>query len=412
MKKKLITAMVCTAMAASLLAACGGGAQKVDYGTGEIKVWVADNVVDFTNQQVAAFMEANPDFAGYTVTVQPVGEGDAAGNMITDVEAGADIFAFAQDQIARLVTAGALEEVAPENMDAVTKENDAGAVGAATVGGKVYAYPLTSDNGYFLYYDKSVVTDPTSLEAILADCEAAGKNFYFEMNSGWYQTAFFFGTGAELSYETDDQGNFTACNVTYASDAGLVALKEMIDMKASPAFQNGSAMGEATNIGAIVDGTWDSGTAQEIFGDNYACAKLPSFEGSDGKTYQLSGFGGFKLLGVKPQKDENKLAVCDALAAYLSSGEVQQARYEAVGWGPSNLEAQKSDAVKADIALSALAEQLAYTIPQGQYPGDYWSLATSLGDSIISGELTQNSSDDELMATLQKFADTCISYAG
>ena len=62
MKKKLITAMVCTAMAASLLAACGGGAQKVDYGTGEIKVWVADNVVDFTNQQVTAFMEANPDF--------------------------------------------------------------------------------------------------------------------------------------------------------------------------------------------------------------------------------------------------------------------------------------------------------------------------------------------------------------
>ena len=125
----------------------------------------------------------------------------------------------------------------------------------------------------------------------------------------------------------------------------------------------------------------------------------------------MSGFGGFKLLGVKPQEDEAKLEACDALAAWLSGEEVQLARYEAVGWGPSNLNAQQSEAVKSDEALSALAEQLANTIPQGQYPGDYWTLATSLGDSIISGELTVYSSDDELMAALEKFQDTCISYA-
>ena len=377
----------------------------------EIKVWVADNVVKFTEEKIAQFQEENPEFADFDVMVQPVGEGDAAGNMITDVEAGADIFVFAQDQIARLVSAGALEEVAPENQDAVIAENDAGAVSAATVGDILYAYPLTSDNGYFLYYDKSVVSDPSTLEGIVADCEAAGKNFYMEINSGWYQTAFFFATGAELSYETDDDGNFTTCNVSYASDAGLNALKEMIELKASPAFQNGSAVGEATNCAAIVDGTWDSGAAQDLFGDNYACAKLPTFEAADGQTYQMSGFGGFKLLGVKPQEDEDKLIACDALAAYLSSEEVQLARFQEVGWGPSNLAAQQSDDVQADVALSALAEQLAFTIPQGQYPGEYWVLATSLGDSVITGELGTSSSDDDLMAALQKFQDTCISYA-
>ncbi len=403
MKKQVLGAL---AAGAAAVMAFGMNA-----GADEIKVWVADNVVSFTEDQIAAFKEANPDFAGYDYLVEAVGEGDAAGNMITDVEAGADIFVFAQDQIARLVTAGALEEVAPDNVEAVESENDAGAVGAATVGDILYAYPLTSDNGYFLYYDKSVVTDPSSLEQILADCEAAGKNFYMEINSGWYQTAFFFATGAELTYETDDSGAFTACNASYASDQGLVAFKEMIELKSSPAFQNGSAVGEGTNVGAIVDGTWDSGAAQDLFGDNYACAKLPEFTGSDGETYQMSGFGGFKLLGVKPQEDEEKLAACDALAAYLSSEEVQLARYEAIGWGPSNLNAQQSDAVKADEALSALAQQLPFTVPQGQYPGDYWTLATSLGDDIISGTLTTDSSDDDLMAALQKFQDTCISYA-
>ncbi len=445
MKKKLVSVLLTAAMGATLLAGCGQGAAEqveeaaqdvqeqatdtaeavqevaqeaaeaaeeiTDYGTGDIKIWVADNVVDFTNEEITKFQEAHPEFSGYTYTVEAVGEGDAAGNMITDVEAGADIYAFAQDQIARLVTAGALEVVEDANAEVVKAENDAGAVGAATVGGTLYAYPLTSDNGYFLYYDKSVVTDPSTLEGIIADCEAAGKNFYFEINSGWYQTAFFFGTGAELTYDTDDAGNFTKCNSTYASDAGVVALKKIAEVASSKAFQNGSSISNATNVGAIVDGTWDAQAAKDLFGDNYACAKLPTFEGADGKTYQMSGFGGFKLLGVKPQEDDLKLAVCDALAAFLSSEEVQLDRYNAVGWGPSNIKAQQSDAVKADEALSALADQLQYTIPQGQYPGDYWSLATSLGDSVISGEITKDSSDDVFKKALEDFQATCESYA-
>ncbi|MBQ3793234.1 MAG: extracellular solute-binding protein [Lachnospiraceae bacterium] len=441
MKKKLVAGLMSATMAMTLLAGCGSTAEApaadapaaeeaapaaeetpaaeeaaeeiTDYGTGDIKVWVAENTVEFTQNKIKEWQDANPQFAGYTVTVEPVGEGDAAGNMITDVEAGADIYAFAQDQIARLVTAGALEEVAPENQDAVKSQNDEGSVKAATVGGVLYAYPLTSDNGYFLYYDKSVVTDPTSLEKIVADCEAAGKNFYFEINSAWYQTAFFFGTGAELTYDTDADGNFTNCNVTYASPEGVVALKEMIELSESKAFQNGSSVDKATDLAAIVDGTWDKAAAKAAFGDNYACAKLPEFEGADGKTYQLSGFGGYKLLGVKPQEDELKLAVCDALAAYLSGEDVQKARFEDenIGWGPSNKNVQASDAVKSDEALTALAEQLQYSIPQGQYPGDYWSLGTSLGDSIIAKEVTSSSSDDELMKVLQDFQDTCISYA-
>ena len=398
--------LVCTA--AVLVASAAMGALVM---ADQIKVWVPDNSKAFTEEQIKLFKEAYPDYAGYDYIVEAVGEGDAAGNMVTDVEAGADLFNFAQDQIARLVTAGALIDVAPENAEIITAENDPGAVAAATVGDVLYAYPLTSDNGYFLYYDKSVVTDPTSLEQIVADCEAAGKNFYMEINSGWYQPAFFFATGAKVSYDTDDQGNFTACNINYASDEGLVALKEMIELKASPAFQNGSSAGQSTKMAAIVDGTWDANTVQELLGDNYACAKLPSFTGSDGNTYQMSGFGGFKLLGIKPQQDEAKLTACDALALFLSSEDAQLARFQAIEWGPSNLAAQASEEVQANEALAALGEQLVFTIPQGQYPGEYWSRATGLGDAVITKELTADSSDEDLMAALKGFEDDCISYA-
>ena len=371
---------------------------------GAIKIWVAEATVDFTKSQVEAFKAAHPEYAKLEVVVEPVGEGDAANNMLTDIEAGADIFGFAQDQLARLVAAGALEVVSDENAAVIKAENDGGSVAAVTLGDTMYAYPMTSDNGYFLYYDKSVVTDPTDLDKILADCAAAGKNFYMEINSGWYQTAFFFGAGCTLTYGTDDMGNIVSMDCNYASENGVKALKSMIKLAQSPAFVNGSSASNATNLGAIVDGTWDASAVQSILGENYAAAKLPVVDG-----FQLGGFGGFKMLGVKPQTNEEKLAACDALAAYLASGDVQLARYNAVKWGPSNLTAQQSEAVKSDVALSALAAQLNYCIGQGQYPNDYWSLATALGDDILADKL-DNATDAELMEVLTTFQTTAAGY--
>jgi len=412
MKKKLLATLLASVMCLSLVA-CGSkgdASGDVDFSKGgEITIWVADNVVDFTSQSVADFFAANPDYSAFTYTVEAVGEGDAAGNMITDVEGGADIFGFAQDQLARLVSASAVMPVMGDYESFVKDSNDAGAIAAATVGDTIYAYPMTSDNGYFLYYDKSVVKDPSKLESILADCEAAGKNFYFEVNSGWYQTAFFFGTGCEFTYDTDTDGNFTACNMDYASDKGLAALKAMINLASSPAFKNGSSIDNGTNIGAIVDGTWDAAAAQALFGDNYAAAKLPTFT-VDGKSYQMGGFSGNKLLGVKPQTDAAKLKVCQELAKYLTSEEVQLARFNAVEWGPSNLKAQQASEVQSNAALKALAEQMPNMQPQGQYPGDYWTLGTSLGDDIINGTVSASSSDDALMEVLNQFQSTCESY--
>ncbi|MCD7834960.1 MAG: extracellular solute-binding protein [Lachnospiraceae bacterium] len=385
-------------------------ADEIEYGEGTITIWVADEVTEFTKTKAEEFLASNENYSGYTVSVESVGEGDAASNMITDVEAGADIYGFAQDQMARLVSAGALMELTGDYATFVAENNDSGAASAAMSGESTYAFPLTSDNGYFLYYDSTVITDPTTLEQIIADCEAAGKGFYMEINSGWYQPAFFFGTGCTATYESDETGAFVSSDITYATDEGVVAFKKIIELAGSSAFYNGSSVGNATNAAAVVSGTWDSSAAKELFGDGYACAKLPTFTVDDTE-YQMSGFGGFKLLGVKPQTEVGKAVVCMELAKYLTSAEVQLERYNEVGWGPSNVEAQADDAVQADEALSALAEQLAYTIPQGQYPDDFWTLSTSFGDDIIAGNYN-DSSDEDLLAALTTFQETLQSYAG
>ena len=55
--------------------------------------------------------------------------------------------------------------------------NSVGSVNAASVGGVLYGYPMTADNGYFLYYDRSVISDEDakSFDTLLAAAEKAAR---------------------------------------------------------------------------------------------------------------------------------------------------------------------------------------------------------------------------------------------
>ena len=373
-----------------------------------ITVWAPDAVVDLTQDKLNTWLAGQADWSGkYDIKVSAMGEGDAATQMLTDVEAGADVFGFAQDQLARLVAAGALSKPGGVFLDNVKNNNDAGSVGAVTLNGEIYAYPETSDNGYFLYYDKSVVTDPSTLEGIIEQCGAAGKNMYMDIQSGWYDVAFFFGTGAQCYYEYDTDGNVTGAVCDYSGEKGLAAMKAMVNMAKSKGkgydqTPDGAAAlfnPDGGTAGALVSGTWDAATVKDFLGDNYGAVKMPTFT-VDGSTYQMSGFGGFKLVGVKPQTDSDKLTFCHLVADYITSEEMQLARFEANGWGPSNKNAQQSSGVQSDAALAALADQLQYCPGQGQYPGAYWDLTQAFGTDINSGKYA-DADDATLMAALQ-----------
>ncbi|MCR4780917.1 MAG: extracellular solute-binding protein [Ruminiclostridium sp.] len=378
-----------------------------------ITVWAPDEVVELTQTNLNNWLAGQAEWNGkYTITVSAMGEGDATTQMLTDVEAGADVFGFAQDQLARLVAAGALSKPGGVFLTNVTTNNDAGSVGAVTLNGDIYAYPETSDNGYFLYYDKSVVTDPSTLQGVIEQCAAAGKNMYMDIQSGWYDVAFFFGTGAECYYNYDTEGLVTGCVCDYSSEKGLAAMKAMVEMAKSKGkgyeqSPDGAAAlfnPEGGTAGALVSGTWDYATVKDYLGENFGAAKMPTFT-VDGQTFQMSGFGGFKLVGVKPQTDSDKLTFCHLVADYITSEEMQMARFEAKGWGPSNLNAQKSDAVQANEALAALGEQLAFCVGQGQYPQAYWDLTQAFGTDINSGKYA-DADDATLLAALKDLEDS------
>ncbi len=378
--KKFVSILLAAIMALSLcLTATAEG------GTYDVKIWVAENAKELTEKQIADF-NANNEF-GFTfnATVEAVSEADAATQMITDVEAGGDIFCFAQDQFARLVQARALDALGVKASETVAANNDASTVAAATSGDTLYAYPLTSDNGYFMYYDKSVIPDEDvdSLEKLIADCEAAQKYFAFEQQtSAWYLASFFFATGCKSDWTTDDDGNFISVNDTFDSPAGLIAVKGMKKLVDSPFHLSaGGADQFNQNAAVLVSGTWDFEAVKSILGDNMGVTDLPSFE-VDGTEYHLGSFSGCKLMGVKPQVDEMKGAAIHKLAQYLTGEKCQMERFEALSWGPSNLADQASEAVQANPGLAALIAQAPYSVPQGQIHGSWWDIAKVIGEDV------------------------------
>ena len=368
-----------------------------------IKLWVPDKAVELTKKQIEDFNKSNTYGIHVTPTIDALSEADSATQVLNDVKTAADMYFFAQDQFARLVRGGALAEVPSDMVATIAAENNASVVAAGKSGETQYAYPLTNDNGYFMYYDKSVIPeeDLDSLEKLIADCESAKKYFAFEQDtSAWYNASFFFGAGCHSNWELDDDGKIIGVDDDFNSDKGLIAVKGMEKLVKSEYFLSSSQADEFSKGAAIVvTGTWAFDDIKGILGDNLGATDLPSFE-VDGKEYHLGSFSGCKLLGVKPQSDPDRQAAIHILAQYLTSEAAQLERFNELSWGPANTAAANNEAVLANPGLVALNLQNQYAVPQGQIDGAWWDIA-----KVISSEVKEAKSEDDLKAALQNYYD-------
>ena len=408
--RKIMTLVLAVAMIVTCFAACGGNtttnnpaagtnAADVDLtGTYKITMWVSEKegVADQFKQQIAAFEAANPGIK-IEASIEGVTEADAGSKIVNDVATAPDIYCFAQDQLARLVQAKALAKPGKGAAETIKTNNDAGSVAAATVAGELYAYPMTSDNGYYMYYDKSIISDADaeSLEKIIAACEANNKVFRFALENAWYTASFFFATGCKSNWTMNEKGEFSSVEDTINSAEGLIAMKGMQKLAQSKCYDSNADI--FTDAGVVITGIWAAGDAAAHFGDNLGATDLPSFE-VDGKSYHLGSYTGNKLMGVKPQTDSKRAAVLSKLAQYLTGKECQSQRFESFEWGPSNKEAQASEKVQSNISLAALAKQGEFGVPQGQIHGSWWDIAKVLGAEAKAAQ-----SEDDLKTALTEY---------
>lgn len=429
--KKIVALATVAAMSLSL-AACGskpatsdpttaGGATEAATTTAAaeketitLTMWGAEEDQAMLQGMIDSFKANYADKANFDIQLGVESESTAKDVVLTDIEAAADVYAFASDQLPDLVNAGALMSI--DDMDGalqayagkgiadVKSANASGSVDAATYNGKLYAYPMSADNGYFLYYNSSLVSaeDAKSWDTLLAAADKAGKKVGMTLASGWYNASFFYGAGFETGLNPDGT---TSINYNGTADyTGVQVVQAMLGIAGNPAFMaiaDGDISNQIAggNLCAVVSGTWDATAAQTAFGDGYAATKLPTYT-IDGKQVQQGSVAGFKLVGVNAYSKNAGWAAL--LADWITNEENQKIRFATREIGPSNINAAASDEVKANIAISALSEQSAYGIVQ-VVGGKFWDPTATFGEMIAKGELK---ADDT--AGIQAALDTMV----
>ena len=397
--KRIIAMILAVLMMATLFVGCGGGDTKTNDGdaaaTGlapengaTLKVWAPDAALDVFKGQCDKFIAQYPD-ANISIEVVAQGEGDAATNLLNDPQAAADVFSFACDQLNRLSDAGVIMPVNTKLAEDVKARNSAESIMAATLNDMLLAYPETGDNGYYLVYDKSIITDEDAktLEGVFEACRKANKKFIIDAGNGFYSCMFPFTGGLKiegLEGEVNDVQKFndydeTEVVATLEAFAKLFHDYSDIFFPTSPDKISAGLAEDPSTVAAGIDGSWNAATVSKILGENYGAAKLPTIN-VNGEDKQIISMHGYKLIGVnKSSKFPN---ASQLLADYLSGEECQLERAEKLSWGPSNTNAAASEVVTSNPAISAILEQAPYTIPQVNIAATFWTPMGTLGNNL------------------------------
>lgn len=371
-----------------------------------LKVWAPSNSKDFIKSMVEKFKTTYAvDGVTYEIKVVEKGEDKCINSLTEDASKGADVFQFPTDQLLTGVNAGVLAEVPTVFQGQISSENMEDAVKNCTYDNKVYAYPMTSDNGYFLYYNSSKFTadDVKSFETLLDKAAKQKVQAFMTIGDAWYTSSFFYAAGCDIKLDTATQKMDL---IDFDTDKGVAATKAMADLvnnnKDSFVSTGDNAailtLLSSGKLQAVVTGTWNTAAIENAWGkENVAATKLPTVK-MNGTDTQLHSFGGYKLVGVN---SASKFPLAAAtLATYLTGPEVQQERYNQLKVIPTNNAILASDALKNDPIQKAIEAQRPYSHSQSVCTMKYWDPVASVGSDINNGNL-KSSDEAGIKAALQ-----------
>lgn len=376
----------------------------VKAGTVNLAIWCAAEDEELISQIINGF-KAEYSSQDFNITYKPQSESSCTDALMADLENGADVFIFADDQLKTLVAAGALEPV--ENEEPVRKANLPESVLAASVNDTLYALPLTADNGYFLYYNKKYFPEKSikSLDRMLDIAAQHGKKFSMEWSSGWYVYSFFGNTGLTVGLNDDGITNYCTWNSKKGKIKGIDVAKSMARIAKHPGFTSTDDAGflkgvKDNTIIAGVNGIWNAVALEKAWGKNFGAAKLPLYTCA-GKQVQMASFSGYKLAGVNAYSGEKEWAA--KLAGWIANEENQKLRFIMRGQGPSNINAAASKEVKSSPAITALLGQSEFSCLQ-RIGGNFWEPVAAFTEDILSNSQT----DKSLQEKLDKMAEGII----
>ena len=431
MRKKILSVLLCATMVTAMMTGCGkssddksadsgkasSDASSKSSGPVKLTVWGAEGDQDFLKGIVENFKKAYSD-QKFDIEIGVESESTAKDTVLKDIEAAADVYSFASAQLADLVRAGALANVdsdelssvyskANKTIDDIKSANVDDSIEASSIDGKMYAFPTSGANTYFLCYDKSVISekDAAKWDTILADAKKAGKKVGMTLNSGWYLASYFYGAGFTTGLNEDGTTTMDWNGTSADGIKGADVVKAMLGITSDSAFKPvaDGKMSDAIPTGdycAVISGVWDSQNAQKVWGKNYAAIKLPTYT-LKGKQVQMKPAYGYKMEGVNAYS--KNLGWATLLAEYISNEESQTAHFDQVETPPTNKVSLESEALKSNIAVLAATSEGDIGVIQS-VGGKYWDPTKTFGEMIAKHKLSVT--DDK---AIQKALDNLVS---
>lgn len=412
MKKKVLAAMLVAAMTATMFAGCGSkdegttGTQAANNGSTsesaepvDVKLTVMGPSEDQDDAQGAwlkteceAFNEEHPEW-NITFDYVTCSESDAKDTVLQDPASAADVYMFANDQIADLVDAGALTKLGGDAAEYVKSSNPEAMAATVTYNGDIYGVPYTP-NTWFMYYDKRVFSedDVKSLDTMLEKGKVS-----FPFDNGWYLASFYAANGCTIFGDGTDKSK----GYDFGGDNAVAVTKYIVDLFNNKNFvmdNNEGSLGLAGlkdgSVNAYFNGNWNYDAVVKNLGEeNVGVAALPTIN-VDGKDCQLKAFLGSKAIGVNPNCKNQEVAV--KLAAYLGSEDAQLKHFELRKQAPVNTNLVSNEEVAKDAVASAMANVATNcSIAQPIIPMQaYWDAATPFGDAFVHGAEGQITADN------------------
>lgn len=382
----------------------------------------AEDQKTFVMGKANEYLKAQKLDSKYVLTYTAHGE-DKIDSEVADwtAETAPDLYSFSCDKSTPLAAAGALATVPDEYAEQMKKTLSETAYASATFNGDLVGYAYTASNGYFTYYDSSLpgidaivhenkagkIVD--NIEDWLKYCEDNHKTFaYNVVTEPFYSVGVLvtFGASFQVTYKRD--GSVDKVTSNFASTEGLKAAKLMLKIMKSPALVTTQDAPGVNNVAFCVNGAWALSNDSEGNKSAYTDPKvktttLPNAT-IDGDTKHIRSFTGTKLYGVNPSKssgNSERLNTLHGIANYLTSDDVQSARFDDSQQAPSSKAVSAMDKVKDNAALSALANQSADGLAQANLPGKIWD-APKTFSTWASENAKKEVTDDEIMAQLKQ----------
>ena len=414
MKKRLVSLLWCILAVSFALSGCARNEEKttqpsinnekpneeIQADAVTLLVWCgSEEEKVLLEEMLDAFKKQNNEIK-FNITVAIESEASCKDTLLGDVKNGADVFAFPDDQLMAMIAAGVLEPLVD---DKIKEANLEGSVEAASYDGKIYAYPMTADNGYFMYYNKKYFTDEdvNTLDQMLGVAAKAGKKVMMDWTSGWYIYSFFGGAGLELGLNDDGITNYCNWNGKDGKTKGVDIAKAMLSIANNPGFisSNDDDFIKGVKEGRIIagiNGVWNATVLQEVWGEDYGAVKLPTYTCNENQV-QMSSFAGYKMVGVNAYSQYKDWA--NKLADWITNEENQTLRFERRKQGPSNNNAALSEEVVKSPAIQALIQQSEFAKLQ-RVGVNYWDPVAEYGQALAKGNVNPNK--------LQSLLDTLV----